>query len=136
MVLRYANAEFGHKLDLMQKLENLKIWVESMDLAKEVYRLLEGMPDSEKFGLTSQMKRAVVSISSCIAEGAGRNSKKDFARFLSMANGSSFELKTQLILSTELYFVEKDKVVDLIDKIDKIQKMNYRLQMKLSSENQ
>ena len=67
-----------------------------MDLAKEVYRLTADFPVSEKFNLESQIKRSVVSISSNIAEGAGRNSKNEFKHFLSFSLGASYELETQL----------------------------------------
>ena len=73
-----------------------------MDLLVAVYALTESFPKNEQFGLTSQIKRAVVSIPSNIAEGAGRNSIKEFLYFLSVANGSSYELQTQLLISNKL----------------------------------
>lgn len=68
------------------------------------------IPSDEKFGLISQMKRSAVSISSNIAEGAGRNSNKEFNQFLGIANGSSFELQTQIILCRELKLLNEEKV--------------------------
>ncbi len=70
-----------------------------MNLTEEVYKAVIDFPNDEKFGLSSQIKRSAVSIPSNIAEGAGRNSKNEFKHFLAIANGSSYELQTQLILA-------------------------------------
>lgn len=82
-------------------------------------------PDDEKFGITSQLKRSVISVSSNIAEGAGRNSDKDFIRFLDVANGSLFEIEAQLYLSTDLGFIKSEVIEDLIIRVEEIQKMIY-----------
>ena len=115
----------------MHKVENLKIWKKSIDLTKSVYLLVAELPTEEKFGLISQIKRCSVSIPSNIAEGAGRNSSKEFKYFLSIANGSTYELQTQLILLIELNLIKKEKVQPIIDVCIEIQKMNYSLQHKL-----
>ena len=93
----------------MNKFEDLIIWKKSMDLAKLVYKLSLNLPSDEKFGLSSQIKRCAISIPSNISEGAGRNSNKEFKHFLSIANGSVYELQTQLILICELKLIEKEK---------------------------
>ena len=80
----------------------LKIWKKSIQLTKAIYILVSELPLDEKYGLVSQIKRSAVSIPSNIAEGAGRNSSKEFKHFMSIANGSSYELQTQLILIIEL----------------------------------
>ena len=85
----------------MHKVEELIIWKKAINLAKSVYLLSNELPNEEKFGLISQIKRCSISIPSNIAEGAGRNSKKEFKYFLSVANGSAYELQTQLILLVE-----------------------------------
>ena len=77
----------------MNNLKELKIWSKAIGLAVDVYKATSQFPSEEKFGLTSQSRRAVVSISSNIAEGAGRTSSKEFNYFLGIANGSSFELQ-------------------------------------------
>ncbi len=115
----------------MHKVEDLKIWKKSMDLTKSVYQLASKLPTDEKFGLSSQIKRCSISIPSNIAEGAGRNSNKEFKQFLSIANGSTYELQTQLMLVTELNLIDKDKVQPVINTCIEIQKMNYSFQQKL-----
>lgn len=115
----------------MHKVEDLKIWQKSIELAKQVYKVVADLPGDEKYGLTSQIKRCAVSIASNIAEGAGRNSNKEFKHFLSIANGSSYELYTQLILTSELNLIEKYKIDELLRLIIEIQKMNYSFQKSL-----
>jgi len=92
----------------MHKVEDLKIWQKSIHLAKEVYKVVSDLPNDEKYGLTSQIKRCTISIASNIAEGAGSNSKNEFRHFLGIANGSSYELHTQLILTYELSLIAKE----------------------------
>ena len=115
----------------MHKVEDLKIWQKSITLAKEVYKVVADLPSEERYGLSSQIKRCAVSIASNIAEGAGRNSNKEFKHFLSIANGSSYELHTQLVLTYELNLIEKHKIDELLTLITEIQKMNYSFQKSL-----
>ncbi|WP_235424940.1 four helix bundle protein [Cellulophaga sp. E6(2014)] len=103
-----------------------------MDLTEEIYKLMSFMSDDEKYGLTSQIKRCSVSIASNIAEGAGRNSKKEFRNFLSIANGSTTELETQLLLVMRLNLITEEKLV-LPLKLTDEKKMNYSLQRSLES---
>ncbi|MDP4529001.1 four helix bundle protein [Alkalimonas delamerensis] len=84
---------------------DLKVWQLAMDLLVDVYAISKTFPDHEKFGLSSQMQRAAVSIPSNIAEGAGRESKPDFLRFLSIARGSLSELETQLLIAQRLGYI-------------------------------
>ncbi|OWW24780.1 four helix bundle protein [Zobellia sp. OII3] len=115
----------------MHKVVNLKIWKKAIELAKSIYLLAADLPSEEKYGLVSQIKRCSVSIPSNIAEGAGRNSQKEFKHFLSIANGSAYELQTQLILLIELNLIKKEKVKPVIDVCVEIQKMNYSFQKTL-----
>ncbi|WP_456378039.1 four helix bundle protein [Lutibacter sp.] len=115
----------------MHKIEDLKIWQKSIELTKLVYKLIATLPANEKYGLTSQIKRSSVSIPSNIAEGAGRNSNKEFKYFLSIANGSAYELQTQLILTIELGLISKEKTKPILALIVEIQKMNYSFQKSL-----
>lgn len=116
----------------MHNLKELKIWKKDIDLAVEVYRVTSLFPLEEKYGLTSQIRRAAVSISSNIAEGAGRNSEKEFKYFLGIANGSSFELQTQLFISNKLSLINNEDLEKLHQYIDELQKMNYGFQNMLN----
>ena len=115
----------------MHQIEKLIVWKKSIALVKLVYQLVAELPTDEKYVLNSQIKRSAVSIPSNIAEGAGRNSNKEFKYFLSVANGSCYELQTQLILLIELNLINKEKVQPIIDMCIEIQKMNYSFQNKL-----
>jgi four helix bundle protein len=115
----------------MHNLKELKIWQKAIDLAVDVYKATVSYPTDERFGLTSQIRRASVSISSNIAEGAGRNSKKEFCNFLGIANGSAYELQTQLVISNKLNLLQDDLLNDLLNQIEELQKMNYAFQKML-----
>ncbi|MGB0185793.1 MAG: four helix bundle protein [Flavobacteriaceae bacterium] len=115
----------------MHKVEDLKIWQKSIELTKAVYLLVAKLPEEEKYGLITQLKRSAVSVASNIAEGAGRNSQKEFKHFLNVANGSAYELQTQLILLIELNLITEEIIKPIIDMCIEIQKMNYRFQQKL-----
>ena len=111
----------------MHKFKDLKVWQKSVELATDIYKLTSTYPSEEKFGLIGQMRRCVVSIASNIAEGAGRNTKKDFSNFLSIAYGSCCELNTQLIISYNLSYITQDKLKEIDDYIEEIQKMLFSL---------
>lgn len=112
----------------MHNFKELKIWNKSIDLATEIYKATSKFPSDEKFGLIPQMRRCAVSMPSNIAEGAGRNTNGEFRQFLGIANGSSFELYTQLILSNKLKLIDDDALNPILKEIDEIQKMNFKLQ--------
>ncbi len=116
----------------MNKFKELNVWKKSMDLTTEVYLITEGFPPKEKFGLISQINRSVVSIPSNIAEGAGRGSKKEFAHFLNIAVGSSFELETQLIIAHNLQYIGKDIAERFSKDLSDIQNMLYGLKKSLN----
>jgi four helix bundle protein len=89
--------------------KDLIVWQKAIDLSVEVYRLVKFLPKTETYALSDQMRRAVVSIPSNIAEGKGRNSAKEFIHFLAIARGSQKELETQIYICTRLeYFTEED----------------------------
>ena len=94
----------------MRKFKELEIWKLSKEITTEVYRITKNMPSEELFGLTSQMRRAAISIPSNISEGCSRSSNVEFTRFLQIAIGSSFELETQLIISKDLDFLDTESV--------------------------
>ncbi len=87
--------------------KDLKVWQEAMDVVVEIYARLSDFPKEELFGLTSQMKRSVISIPSNIAEGAGRRSNAEYVRFLYIALGSASELETQIEIAYRLGFVNE-----------------------------
>lgn len=86
--------------------ERLDVWNRSRQLTKKVYKLTENFPDSEKFGLVSQLRRAAISICSNIAEGSSRKSRKDQAHFYSIAFSSLMETLNQLIISQDLDYID------------------------------
>ena len=111
--------------------EKLEVWKESIQLSIKIYKITRNFPDDEKFGLISQMRRSSISISSNIAEGAGRNSKKDFNNFLGISHGSSCELGTQLIIAQRINFIDQVTLESMLKEIDEIQKMNWSLKKSL-----
>jgi len=111
----------------MHHFKELNVWQKSIQLATNIYDLTTQYPKQETYGLTSQIRRCTISISSNIAEGAGRFSEKEFRHFLNIAYGSSFELETQLIISKNLKYVDDDSFETLNNKITDVQKMLYKL---------
>lgn len=109
----------------MHNYKKLKIWIKARTLVKEVYMITEQYPQEEKYGLTSQIRRAAISISSNIAEGSGKESEKEFNRFLEIAYSSAFELESQIILSEDLNFISHDDSSKILTQIQEIQKMIY-----------
>jgi four helix bundle protein len=105
----------------MRKFKDLEVWNLGKSISLEVYKLTIEMPREEIYGLTSQIRRCSISIPSNIAEGCSRNSNKDFVRFLEISIGSAFELETQLILSIELGFIDKENTIKLIEQLNILQ---------------
>jgi four helix bundle protein len=92
--------------------KDLDVWKKSMDFVEIVYQLTNDFPDSEKFGLTNQIRRAVVSIPSNIAEGSGRKSDKELIQFVHIALGSLAEVETQYLISVRLKYVTKNEILE------------------------
>lgn len=111
----------------MHYFNKLEVWQKARTLCKQIYVITRAFPSYEKYGLASQMRRSVISISSNIAEGAGRNTKNDFIHFLNISTGSAFELETQIYVSKDLEYITEEKESELIAEIQSIQKMLYRL---------
>ncbi len=103
--------------------KNLKVWQKSVELAIAIYKLTEEFPKSEIYGLTSQMRRASISVSSNIAEGSRRRSNKDFSHFLVMAQGSGSELETQIEIARKLSFGKKINFTEIDLLLDEIMRM-------------
>jgi four helix bundle protein len=93
----------------MFNFEKLDVWKKAIDLADLIYALTRCFPDEERFGLTSQIRRAAVSVSSNIAEGSSRSSRTEFARFLEIAEGSLFEVVSQSSLAVRLGFLSGEE---------------------------
>lgn len=94
----------------MFNFEKLEVWQKAIDFADMVYTVTKSFPDDERWGLTSQMRRAAVSISSNIAEGTSRHSRDDYARFIEIATGSVFEVVSQSILAKRQGFLTEDEL--------------------------
>lgn len=103
--------------------KDLNVWKKSIQLTKDVYQTTGVFPEEEQFGITSQMRRASVSIASNIAEGYGRKFDKERSRFLNIALGSASELETQIIISKELKFIDDNSYNDLTAKTAEIIRM-------------
>ena len=117
----------------MHNFKELKVWDLSRHFVKDIYLLTKKFPDDERFGLVQQIRRAVISIPSNIAEGSSRSSSKDFSRFLDIANGSAFEVETQLILSLDLKYISQDEFNLINEKLQLIEKMIFNFKQYLIS---
>ena len=100
--------------------KDLDVWKKSMDLVERVYRRTESFPDSEKYGLTNQIRRCAVSVSSNIAEGAARNTDNEFVQFCYIALGSLSELETQLLIAERLKYSQN---IDILENVVEIRRM-------------
>ncbi len=98
-----------------------------MKVAKTTYELTGEFPKSERYGMTSQIKRSAISIPSNIAEGAGRNNNGEFKHFLGIAAGSTYELETQLLLSEQFGFLSSERLQPVLVEIEILQKKLYNL---------
>lgn len=101
----------------------LIVWKKSVDLVTEIYSVTTIFPKEELYGLTSQIRRASISVPSNIAEGHSRRSTSDYLQFLKIARGSCAELETQLIISKNLSYLSSEKFKILIEKTSEISKM-------------
>lgn len=108
----------------------LEIWMQSMDIVKEVYEIIAQFPIDERFGLKSQVSRCAISVPSNIAEGSSRSSIKEFSHFLDIALGSSFELETQLIIAQDLFQIDNESI---IEKCQNLQRMITGFKQKINN---
>lgn len=107
----------------MRPHERIEAWSASVELVLAVYKSTAGFPKEEKFGLTSQIRRAAVSIPANIAEGAARQSAKEFRHFLSIAQGSASELETELLIAYRLGYLEKESYSQLSSSLNFVGRM-------------
>jgi len=117
----------------MHHLKEIKLWHKAIELSIRIYKIVSTFPLDEKYGLISQIKRASISIASNIAEGAGRNSINEFIHFLGIANGSSYELLTQIVIANKLALIADDEAKRICEQIEELQKMNYGFQKRLKN---
>lgn len=101
---------------------NYKVWQDAVDYASKVYKVTSGMPWFEKKGLCDQLQRAVVSISSNIAEGAAKPSDIEFAHFLDTALGSAFEVETQLLITKNIGYISPEIYDGLLSELNEIER--------------
>jgi four helix bundle protein len=118
----------------MHRYRELKVWQEAVSLAFEIAECVRNFPSGERYGISDQLKRAAVSVASNIAEGAGRNSAIDFKRFLSIANGSLFEVDTQLEICLRLGLIDQELHSKFSQRIGFIGNMIFRFQQHLDNE--
>lgn len=107
----------------MHRFKELEIWKRSRLFCSEIYKITAGFPESEKFGLTNQLRRASVSLPSNMAEGSSRQSNKDFSRFLEITLGSCYEIETQLIIASDLKFISERELEIINNELQEIIKM-------------
>lgn len=117
----------------MHNFKELKIWQKSRELTKEIYLITQKFPKEEKYDLISQIRRSAISIPSNIAEGSGRESKKEFVRFLNISISSAFELETQIIISNDLGYINNQEYNLVINEINEIQKMIFGLRKSIET---
>ncbi len=129
LILAHTNvSKPSLKRTVMNDFRKLSIWNRSIELATNTYKISSSFPKSEIYSLTSQMRRSAVSIGSNIAEGAGRQSNKEFAKYLRIAYGSACELETQVIIAKNLSYLTAINFSDFVKELHEIQKMIYSLE--------
>ena len=111
----------------MKNYKQLKVWQKGKAIAVQTYRLTSVLKNHDAHIFTSQVTRAALSISSNIAEGSSRRSEKDYARFLEIALGSSFELETQLEVMAELSVASTEPIDEIVEMVNEVQRMLYGL---------
>ncbi|MFC2050813.1 four helix bundle protein [Chloroflexota bacterium] len=113
----------GNRQKAIVSYKDLIVWQRSMDLVEIVYRLTRKLPTSERWGLVSQMRKAVVSVPSNIAEGYGRQATGEYRHHLSIGRASLLELETQVLLSQRLGYLRQGEIDDILNNIQEISKM-------------
>ena len=112
---------------------DLIVWQKSMEMVERIYRMTKVLPPEEMYGLSSQLRRAAVSVPSNIAEGQARGSKAEFLRFLSIAQGSRAEVETQTLIAERLGYVTKQQISAILLLLEEIAKMLHTLRAKLTT---
>ena len=126
----YRGQKMGNRV---KSYKDLIVWQKSMDLVIEIYKLVKKLPKEETYSLSDQMRRAVVSIPSNIAEGYARKTTKEYLKFLSIANGSRTELETQLIICNKIGYLNEKEIEVAMQKSTEIGKMISTIAFKLTN---
>jgi four helix bundle protein len=116
----------------MHNFKELKVWQKGRKFVKDIYVLTKKFPKEELFVMTSQMRRAAISIPSNIAEGAGRGTDKDFSRFIDLSAGSAYELESLIYIGYDLDYFSEDEMNMYIIKVQEIQKMLFHFKNHLN----
>jgi len=117
----------------MQRFTELKVWQRSHTLVLQLYRLTSGFPAEERFGLTSQLRRAATSVPTNIAEGSKRRTSAEYARFLNIAEGSLAETEYLLILARDLGYLSSEHAAPFLGEVDEIARMLHHLRLKVEA---
>lgn len=117
----------------MQSYKDLIVWQKGMRLVSEIYKLTERFPKSEVFGLTSQIRRAAVSIPANLAEGYGRKHRAEYAQFVKIAFGSGAELETHLLIAQNINFIKKEEAAEAEALLDEVMRMLNKLSSSLAA---
>lgn len=112
---------------------DLIVWQKSMDLVNKIYSITQSFPKEEMYGVTSQMRRAGISVPANIAEGQARNSKGEFRQFLGIAQGSLAELETLILICQNLGYIQPNNAEELLDNCEEIAKLSAALKRSLMS---
>ncbi len=120
-------------MNKIKSYKDLMVWQKGMSLAEMIYQITAGFPKAELYSLTDQMRRAAVSVVSNIAEGKGRDSRQEYLRFLSIAQGSLSELETQLLLSIRLRFLSEQEAKAPLSLCDEIGRMLSTMRTRLKT---
>ncbi len=115
--------EHGDYMAEINGFEDLIGWQKGMGLVESVYRLTARFPAEERYGLTSQLRRAAVSVPSNVAEGYGRRTRADYVRFLDVARGSANEIQTQLVLCQRLGLASQDQIHEPLEQVKEVQRI-------------
>jgi four helix bundle protein len=107
----------------LQSYRDLRVWNTAVQLTIEVYKVTESFPLSERFGLTSQLRRAALSVASNIAEGHARSTRGEYRNFVSIARGSAIEIEVQLFLAEQLGYVQSPTLIKAREHCDSISRM-------------
>ncbi len=121
--------------EMLKNFRDLKVWQKSYQVCLKIYTITKDFPKQETYGLTSQIRRAAVSIPSNIAEGYGRKTTPDYIRYLYIAYGSNCELETQILLSGDLEYIKSEKLKEIQEAMGEVERMLKALIRSLENKN-